>query len=100
MKLILNDPILGKRTIESNDRGDFAIGVVFDQYALLKSLEAKKAEDDNPELLWEIRLYEFILKAPDAKDRALKYLDTRCEKGTRRPRPKREVASILGWIVE
>lgn len=50
------------------------------------------------DLLWEIRLYEWILAQPDAVEKTRQYGAGRLNpKGA--PTPKREVVAKLGWDV-
>lgn len=52
------------------------------------------------DLLWEIKLYEFILNQADKEEAAKRYFDARV---TFEPefsrRSKREVAEFLGWVI-
>lgn len=64
----------------------------------------KRLEDEGlsvkqrEELEWEIRLYEWITRQPDATHKAEVYLRMRFESGCG-TMPKREVVERLGWNV-
>lgn len=90
-KLILEDSVLGAREIAV---GDWQ-ALIKDQ---LRFLEAYRDDGRVPSelLLWEIKLYKFILKSPG---RAKQYMDKRYEMGGALKVSKRQVADALGWSV-
>lgn len=60
-----------------------------------------KAGLNNEDLLWEIRLYEFILLSDEPEVQARAYFNARhpADFGREPPLEKREVVRILGWDV-
>jgi hypothetical protein len=67
----------------------------------LKSYLVNHTSNSPRELVWEIRLYEWILAQPDAEAKAEKYFVTR-HAGTHGgpPWPKRYVVEKLGWEIK
>lgn len=64
----------------------------------LRQLMRLKANDGpNTELDWEIKVYEYILHAPNSKAMAIQYMEARF--GGWKERSKREAVEHLGWQI-
>lgn len=96
-----------KVTVESNVHG---IGGKYDSIILstihtglqqLKSFARQPTVNGKgyDELLWEIRLYEWLLAQPDAEEKARLYLETRMPLDKAEMKEKREVVKLLGWDI-
>lgn len=97
MKITINDPILGTRTMQMDDH----LALIRDQHKLLCAYR-DDGRVPSEQLLEDIRIYEYILKAPNAKELASQYMkkadQLREERKTLYVR-KIVVARLLGWEV-
>jgi len=60
-----------------------------------------RRESSDPEVAWEIRLFQFIILDDDPEARALEYSRARhLWEGAPAARPKREVVKALGWVIQ
>lgn len=89
----LDDPWLGKRSFPNTP-----IDTIKDQYRLLCAMR-DDGRKPSAHLLEDIRVYEYIINAPDPKSMADSYLEeaTRQRKEKGYGLRKADVAKALGW---
>lgn len=96
MKLIIDSPILGKRTYSSDD----FLPVIKDQLKLLNHYK-NDGRKPSKQLLQDIKVYEFIIKHPEAEKMAdlyLRKMDAERERLKTFGIPKMKIAKMLGWF--
>lgn len=96
MKIVLNDPHIGRREIDSHDLA----GLVKDQLNVLR-FYLQDGRKPTQHLKDDIATYEYILAQPNPRAVARKYFDTKSQMiRTSGKRPLNyEVADRLGWPI-
>lgn len=95
MKVTIDDPWLGEREVDST-----GVGVIRDQLKLLKAFR-DDGRKPTEHLLYDIRVYEFIIYASDPEAMAEAYFmkakELRSIHGALVK--KRDIAEALGWKI-
>ena len=72
MDFTIDDPILGERTLDMNDK-NFESNFIRDQLKLLREFKRRKTSPNPQKLDEDIDAYKRILKQPDPNNAAIKY---------------------------
>ncbi len=94
VKVTIEDPWLGKRDVSTN------LALIADQHKLLCRFR-DDGRKPSQHLLEDIQVYEYILKHPNAEQKAEDYLREKnrlCEERKSFSVEKIEVARNLGWF--
>jgi hypothetical protein len=90
----------GPSTNHKNKTFSGNVGLIQSQLLMLQDYR-DDGRVPSEQLLWEIRLYEYMLAQPDQEKTIRQYMDTRTKiRGTvPLEKEKRETVKILGWTI-